>query len=236
MATYTNDYIHFIKTFLVNACYMEYSKQVYRYALSKETQYDYESELVTSIENITIWDKVFGKLDPVLQYYVHLFTNYKGVLDLTQRMPPYTPQRLANTYTLVKFQEYIDERINIKTIGATDYQQFMKNMLLPEFKEKMLQKYTADSIHKMVKNHLIYVVNLHILKRVRKLEHMSYQEEEDMDIVMNAIPYFNLLSERGYSIEDIDDDNVSDPVNTTVDELSFYLLELRAMKMVNATV
>lgn len=238
MATYTNDYIHFIKTFLVNACYMEYSKQVYRFGSvirSDSINYDYESDLVTSINDINIWDKVFGKLDPVLQYYVHLFTNYKGVLDLTQRWPPYTPQRLADTYTLVKFQDYIDERINIKTIGATDYQQFMKNMLLPEFKEKMLQKYTADSIHKMVKNHLIYVVNLHILKRLGKLQHVSRKEEEDMDMVMNAVPYFNLLSERGYSIEDIEDDNVSDPLNTTVDELSFYLLELRAMKMVNAT-
>jgi hypothetical protein len=216
---------------------MEYSKQVYRFVCVEDNdrlECDYESELITRVFDINIWNKVFEKLAPVLQYYVHLFTNYKGVLDHIQCMPPYSPQRLASTYELVKFQDYIDERINIRTIGATDYQQFMKNMEVLDFKEKMLQKYTEDSIYKMVKNHFIYVVNLHVIKRVRKLDFMSSQEEMDMDMMIDAVPYFNLLRERGYSIEDIEDDNIGDPVNTTVDELSFYLLELRAMKMINS--
>jgi hypothetical protein len=207
---------------------MEYSKQIY-----KDIEWDYESELITRVFDINIWDKVFEKLAPVLQYYLHLFTNYKGVLEVTQQMPPYSPQRLANVYELVKFQDYIDEKINIRTIGASDYQEFMKNMEVPEFKEKMLQKYTESSIYKMVRNHLIYVVNLHILKRVRKLEVMSYQEETDMDMMMDAIPYFNLLSKRGYSIEDIEDNRIPDAVNTTMDELEFHVLELRAMKAIN---
>ena len=228
MATYSENYIHFIKTFLVNSCYMEYSKQIY-----KDIEWDYESELITRVFDINIWDKVFEKLAPVLQYYLHLFTNYKGVLEVTQQMPPYSPQRLANVYELVKFQDYIDEKINIRTIGASDYQEFMKNMEVTEFKEKMLQKYTESSIYKMVRNHLIYVVNLHILKRVRKLEVMSYQEETDMDMMMDAIPYFNLLSKRGYSIEDIEDNRIPDAVNTTMDELEFHVLELRAMKAIN---
>jgi hypothetical protein len=216
---------------------MEYSKQVYRFTrmAQNEMKCDYESELITRICDIHIWDKVFGKLDPLLQYYVHLLTNYKGVLDMSQRMPPYCSRRSANAYESVTFQDYIDESINVRTIGAADYQQFIKNMALPEFNEKMTQKYTENSIHKVVKNHFIYVVNLHVLKSVRRLRlvNMSYQEEEDMDMRMDAIPYFNLLNERGYSIEDIEDGNISDPVNTTVDELTFHLLELRAMKMIN---
>jgi len=232
MATYSENYIHFIKTFLVNSCCMEYSKQIYR-GMTKDIECDYESELITRVFDINIWDKVFEKLAPVLQYYVHLFTNYKGVLEVTQQMPPYSPQRLAKVYESVKFQDYIDEKINIRTIGASDYQEFMKNMEVPEFKEKMIHKYTVDSIHKMVKNHFIYVVNLHILKGVRKLEVMSYEEEMDMDMMMDMIPYFNLLNEKGYSMEDIEDNRIPDALNTTMDELEFHVLELRAMKMIN---
>jgi hypothetical protein len=210
---------------------MEYTKTVYN-----GVTHDYESELIIGILDVNIWNKVFGKLDLVLKYYVHLLTNYKGVLDIEPKMPVYLQGQMMTTYVAISFQEYIDSMINIQTIGAMDYQIFMKNMEIPEFKEKMVVKYTTDSIYKMVKNHFIYIVNLHIIKQLTRFENLiSYSEEEDMDMMMNAIPYFNLLSEKMYSIEDIEDDVITDPLNTTIDEFEFHQLELRTMKMINNT-
>ena len=239
MLFYNEDYITFIKTYLVHSCYIEYTKMVCdlkTQTINSSQQIatnNYNSDLLYYAKDVSVWNNVFENVSPVLTYYLHLLTNFKGLTENEQRMPNYIASQLADVYSMDSFQEYLDKKININTIGAADYQQFIKNMQSPEFKDKMVQKYTTESIRKTVKNHLIYVVRMYVMKQLGTLVYTSYQEDQDVDVMLNAVPYFAFLRDMGYTVDDINDDKIPDRLNTTVDELAFHRLELQVMRTIN---
>lgn len=44
------------------------------------------------------------------------------------------------------FQQYVDEKYNIKTLGAYDYMTFCKKMKEKEFKKELFTKYKKENI------------------------------------------------------------------------------------------
>jgi len=50
------------------------------------------------------------------------------------------------------FQQYVDNRYNIKTLGPYDFLEFIKKMREPEFKEKIYNDYSKSTIFIPPKN------------------------------------------------------------------------------------
>ena len=81
---YTPEYVHFIKTILINNCYMEYCNQVYEESfllIKNEIVNDYKKMLESNNTNKDIWEKVFNKNHDIVQYYLYLTTNCQNILN-----------------------------------------------------------------------------------------------------------------------------------------------------------
>jgi hypothetical protein len=58
----------------------------------------------------------------------------------------------------------------------------------------MYSKYKKHFSELTLKNHLIYLINLYLKKQSNTSELFTPEEEADMDITVNAIPYFDYVS------------------------------------------
>ena len=72
------------------------------------------------------------------------------------------------------------------------------------FRNKMVEKFNTDSELKTLKNHIVYVVMLYIMRDINDLATFTSTEITDIDIMINAIPYFEHLSKNQWTIEDIE--------------------------------
>lgn len=176
---YTPDYIKFIRAFLINACFMEYSKQVYEQ--TKDDLFTYN--LLENKDDKYIWDMIFNKHHELFRYYLYLSSDVS-----------YQQNQMTTTYYQISFQDFIDERITFQMVGYREYQRFIKSMQDLSFKGKMVDKYRADVNSRSLKNHIIYVVMLCVAKRIGNSTYFTSEEQQDMDINLNPIAYFDYLS------------------------------------------
>jgi hypothetical protein len=178
-SNYAPEYIKFIRAFLINACFMEYSKQVYENAKDDP----FTNDLLESKDNKYIWDIIFNKHHDLFCYYQYLSSHVN-----------YQQNQMTTTYLQISFQDFIDERITFQMVGYREYQRFVKSMQDLSFKGKMVNKYQADVSSRSLKNHIIYVVFLCIAKNIGDSTYFTSEEQESMDISLNPIAYFNHIS------------------------------------------
>lgn len=176
---YTPEFIKFIRAFLINACFMEYSKQVYEH--TKDDSFTYN--LLENKDDKYIWDMIFNKNHDLFQYYLYLSSDVN-----------YKQNEMTTTYSQITFQDFIDERITFQMVGYREYQRFIKSMKDLSFKGKMVDKYKADVSSRSLKNHIIYVVMLCVAKQIGNSTNFTSEEKKNMDISLNPIDYFDYLS------------------------------------------
>ena len=181
MAQHTEEYIQFIRSFLVNRCVMQYISITYNKTTTSQPQ------LLESILDINIWNRIFDEIHPLFQYY-------KNIVNERQDLVMFDQNRLTTVYEQLTFHEYVDSLLNLKTLGPTDYQEFIKNMNHVTFRENLFLKYKKSVLRNTLKNHLIYLVNMYLLKQEDKTRLFTPDEERDIDIMINAIPYYDYIS------------------------------------------
>jgi hypothetical protein len=199
-------------------------------------QVDYKEAIITSKNNKPIWDEVFtGKINNILLYYLHLSADPTNILSdpsILSRIT-YSQNRLSQTYNpYTSFQEFIDSQVSFQKIGASEYQKFTVSMQTDDsFKQKMIDKYNMDTELKTLKNHLIYVVQLYVRRDMT--DSFTTTEMEDIDLMMNAIPYFEYLTENRWTIEEIANGTIHDDKEYSAELGAFYKIEARALLQIN---
>jgi hypothetical protein len=179
----------------LNQCFNEYCKIVYE-------KNDYNIELFNSKleeyqSDITVWNAVFISVYEVLRYYLNISEDVV-----------YTQNTIDTVYTQKTFQTYIENNCYF-----TEEEYCEKN-----YYEKDEIKYNADVRMKTLKNHIIYVLRLHILKVCGKQTIVSEDEKKLMDMSLNIVAFFEYIGILGLTMEDIDIEYYSE----IVDNPSFY--------------
>jgi hypothetical protein len=222
---------------LINKCYIEYCKNVYS-SVNIESQ-NYRFYLLEYKNKKQIWDTVFNSVTDLLTYYLHLSVNHVGILNIQDRVN-YTQNRLSNNYEQISFQMFVDNQISFQNIGYTEYQNFVKSMKNPLFKKKMVDKYKTFTEITTLKNHIIYIVHLHLTNKNIVHLHLTnetnssnmFTDEElaDMDTMINAIPYFEHLSKNYWTIYDVESGIIHKNTDFSAKYTNFNLLESRVLK------
>jgi len=101
------------------------------------------------------------------------------------------------------------------------------------FRTNLFEKYKRDSEERALKNYAIYVIQLYISKYIRNSTLFSNNEQEDMDTMMNAIPYFEYLAENNISMDDIQNDTTDINIDN-MKQTTFLELQWRVFKMINS--
>jgi hypothetical protein len=132
-----------------------------------------------------IWPGIFERptIRPLFQYYFGLSSHNSSLLTQTTNI-------FAINFT---FQEYIDQSINIETIGAYDYQRFMESTKDPVFYNNLTKKYQKEIDERATKNHVVYVVQLHI--RAKTTQFFTEEEVAAMGTVMDLVPIYEYRSQ-----------------------------------------
>jgi len=230
---YTPEYVHFIKTILVNNCYMEYCNQVYEKSCLF-TKDDYKTMLESNTSNKDIWEKVFNKNHDLVQYYLHLTTNFQNILNETHTEKIiYNQTQLSDVYKQTSFQEYIDKVLDSETQYESECQKFTNSMKNKNFKDRMVEIYQTESQKNTLKNHLVYVIKLHISNQLGKSKYLTNEEQKDIDVMINAVPYFEYLSYNNWTIEDINLGMIYHGLDTTPKIYLFRTVEIRVLQQIN---
>jgi hypothetical protein len=232
---YSTEYIHFIKTFIINAFYMEYCNQIYEKSClltAHEIHNDYKTLLESNTTNKEIWEKIFNKNHDLIRYYLHLTTNFQNILN-ELNIVQYNQTQLANVYVQKTFQEFIDVIEEQKKQYNNTDNKFMVSMKNKNFKDKIIELYQKESYKNTIKNHLIYIIKLHISKQLGKTRFLTDEEKDDIDIMINAVPYFEHLSENGWTIEEINLGTIYHGIDTTPKLYLFRTVELRVLQQIN---
>jgi hypothetical protein len=176
----TNDYINFIRTFLVTQCYQEYYRMVFN-AEKEDDNYG----LLEQKNDPLVWNQIMLKMKTILQYY----------LELTETKEWHVQYSQANVFPKQTFQEYIDSIVNLKTMGSYDYQQFILHMQNPDFKAKMIKKYNRQQLLHALQNNVIYMVQLYLIDYTRSVNTYYFSEEElaDRNMYLDLTPYYLYL-------------------------------------------
>jgi hypothetical protein len=232
---YSPEYIHFIKTFIINACYMEYCNQIYEKSClltAHEIDNDYKTLLESYNNDKEIWEKVFNKNHDLIHYYLHLTTNFENIL-YENTMIHYNQTQLANIYVQKTFQEFIDTIEEQKSQYNDTSNKFTVSMKNKKFKDKMVELYQTESYKNTLKNHLVYIIKLHISKQLGKTRFFTDEESDDIDIMINAVPYFEHISKNGWTIEEINLGSIYHGLDTTPKTYLFRIIELRILQHIN---
>jgi hypothetical protein len=188
----SNDYINFIKTFIVNKCVSKYCKKILNQSKDDNLHEDFQSTYLKNIKkyiyDMDTWSKIMAELYTPIQYLIHLYktTEYEFHADT------------ENVFLMKTFQEYIDSYITLQKVGAYDYQRFIASMKDHEFKNNMVIKYDEYIFENKVKNYLIYVTNLYLSIKFNDTNVTNFTDREKLEIenCINVIPFLEFLCKR----------------------------------------
>ena len=190
----TPEYMNFIKRYLVNHCYSEYCKKIYSYPAE-----GFMENLIKYKDDDMIWNEIFNKQHTILNYYMKLMEHFPENQGQSKQ---------TSIYPQETFQEYIDKQINIQTIGAYDYQQFIKSMKIETYKQKVFEKYEKNDKEKVIKNNIVYIIQLYLYERTNTSYYFTDDERREMDISLDILPYLTYLSKNGWYYEDINEEKI----------------------------
>lgn len=167
-------YDRFLRNFLVTHAYMEYHK------ISAQEQ-------SVNKDGDTLLETIFQPLYPILTYYLErLNGEYSQIVF----------EKEIQVFPMMTFQDYIDETINIHTIGTYDYQRFAENMKNIGFRTNLYRKFEKSMAMRRLKNHLLFILELHIQRDTNKDAYRTPAESEYIDTVLDATAYFDYLATR----------------------------------------
>ena len=179
----TPEYIRFIKQYL---CQRLYTKYIH---IGFTTDIPDEETVYNVLVCPEIWRDIFNEEHIILNYYLQLLSNYPDQSITDKTLP---------VYNIETFQEYIDRRVNLNTIGSYNYQEFIRNMQDETFHRNMIQKYEADKFLRKVKNHLIYIIKLYIIKCNNPNVFMTEEEAQQVDSFLDMTHYFNYMRNNNW--------------------------------------
>jgi hypothetical protein len=210
---------------------MEYCNQIYEKSCLLLDD-DYKTLLETFNNDIDVWEKVFNKNQDSINYYLHLTTNFQNILNENSSIN-YNQTQLANVYKQTTFQEFIDIIEEQKKQYNEASNKFMVSMKNKNFKDKMVEIYQNETRENTLKNHLIYIIKLHISRQLGKSRFFTDEEQTDIDVMINAVPYFEHISKNGWTIEEINLGTIYHGIDTTPKTYLFRTLELRVLQHIN---
>ena len=230
---YNEEYVKFIKTFIANNCFTKYCSVVSEI----EGEELYRTKLMEYKNDEEIWNKIMNEMHTPLKYLTSLYRRTKYGI----------PIHNINIYKQQTFQEYIDSIISLKTVGSYDYQRFIKSMQDENFKNKMVDKYNEQIYTNIIKNYIIYIIQLYLSRKIDSSPMFTDEEYYEMDISIDIIPYIEFLSSRNLGISNLcgykyDDEEYSSENkeeyikdNNTMEEEYNENLELEIIKYINNT-
>lgn len=222
VAQYSKEYKDFIKNALVNQCISEYKRVVFEMTDVDEGQYTSSVKMLR--EEKVIWQIVFEKLEPIFKFYSTI--EYAEISEIIYKTAVFYKEGQT-------FQQYIDALYNIKKLGPYDFETFCKNMLHENFQNKMIIQYRINKRNNILKDHIISIVGLHINPVQEDYFQHRYEFEEYQQILpgmINAIPYFEYLAQKGWSIHEIENNVLFEQSDNTGERC-----ELKALKMIQQT-
>jgi hypothetical protein len=222
VAQYPKEYKEFIKNALVNQCISEYKRCVFE--LTAITGGEYVNNVKMLREEKDVWLIVFRKLEPMFKFYSEL--EQEKISEIIYKTAVFYNDNQT-------FQQYIDALYNIKKLGPYDFETFCKNMQHEAFRNKMIIQYRIDKRNNLLKDHIISIVGLHINPADEDDFHNRYEYEEYQQILpgmINAIPYFEYLQEKGWTIDKIEDGTLFEHSDNAGERS-----ELKALKMIQQT-
>jgi len=148
--------------------------------------------LMEKIEDKEIWKRIFAdhSIHTLLQYYAKISSS-----------PPHDSLPI---FIIPTFQEYIDKMVNITSLGPSDYQRFIQSMKDPVFKDNMVTKYKNSIYSEQLKNHIVYIVRLYLLYHTKYSLYFTKEESAYLEETINMIPFFEVLSKQGWSLDELE--------------------------------
>jgi hypothetical protein len=174
----TTEYIQFIKQTIILKSYEKVIKIAYEKNIDASSLFQHEP----SNEIISIWNTAFNSIHELVRYYGQLHKHYYDSI--------YDDDSDGNEIEIYKyntFQEAIDKVINIQTIGAYDYQQFIKNMRDEKFCKNYKEKYRQDNFEKHLRNRIIF--DIYTLFTHEYNLPLSYGMPVNLELHINIEPY-----------------------------------------------
>jgi len=192
-----------------------------------EPNEDFVYYLETYKTDETLWKKIMNEIHIPIKYLTHLYkTTEYGI-----------PIHGINVFQQTTFQEYIDSIINLQSLGSYDYQKFIQSMQDEGFKNNMIKKYNHAMYMNIVKNYIIYVVQLYLSRNNEISTIFTDEECAEMDLSINIIPYIEYLSSKQMTIGDINDTNDTNELCEPIefDETNDFdkYLELQTINYIN---
>jgi len=199
----TRNYVLFIKNFLVNFGYTKYCKLVNN--ITDHEMDDYQKNLMKYLENREIWDKLFDELYYPFKYFCTIVTDEEIInnADIEDIHYNILTSNTTNIYKHITFQEYIDSKISLKLVGATDYTTFTKNMNDEKFRNNLISQYEIEMLKHTIKNHLIYLIQLQVKYMTYNIEYLTETEQSKILQYVDVIPYFEYLGKNNWCPETI---------------------------------
>jgi len=214
----TPEYMKFIKNYIINQLYFDYCRLVNENYPQEELRY----ALLENSSDAMIWEEIFKKHNTALQYYIQLFKQvYSDGI-------PY--QKEATVFETKTFQEYIDGIINISSIGAYDYQNFIASMRNNNFRNNTIKKYTSYTIENTIKNNLVYVLKLYLYEKLNEKTYFTDEELEDIETSLNMVPYFEYVSKRNSRVD------INESERENMNDYYFEYLEKTTLDIINKSV
>jgi len=223
---YNTEYVKFIKTFIANNCYIKYCLTLSQRNNNEEF---HRTQLMENKNDEDIWNKIMNEMHLPIKYLTLLYkTTTYGI-----------PIHNITIFKQQTFQEYIDSLISLKTVGSYDYQRFIKSMQEESFKNKMIDKYNETIYTNIIKNYIIYIIQLYLARTTNSSTIFTDEEYDEMDISIDLIPYIEFLSKKKLSIDNFryyQEEEIEETEyikNNSIEELYNENLELETIKFIN---
>jgi len=185
-----HNYVYFIKTFLVNRCFSIYCDVVYTkndYPIEeyydKLFEYRYDAE---------VWREVFNRVHHIFDYFQII--NSPNTLNIPSN-------KIVTVYENITFQEYLEDIYDPYLSMQEKQQEYRDITTHPDKYTKMKAKYETETEKIVLKNHMIYLVNLCIYSKTNTMCIMTEEEKDDVDTHINIIPFFEYIGTKDISVE-----------------------------------
>ena len=220
LTKYNSEYVQFIKNFIVNKCYTRFNVLVKE--KSDRWCTNYKQLLMEYKNDEDIWKTIMKENHIPMKYLTFLFK--KTEYDM--------PINNVNIFKQQTFDEYIDGIYTKETCGD-NYSQYCSQFYSSlnndyNFKKKTIEKYHYAMYMNVIKNYIIYIIQLYLSKTLDNSSVFSDKEHTELDIFLDLSVYFKYSSIIGLDDDDDEEDENEEDYHNYDDEEYFKYLRGRA--------
>jgi len=219
-STYSDEYVQFIKNFIVNDCYTKYNILINE---TKTVGKTHKQLLMEQKNNEDVWKKIMNEHHIPMKYLAFLFKKTKYDIPFTN----------INVFKQLTFKEHIDSLYTTERWGDNHrqyYSQFWQSYNYDyNFKKQMIEKYHDAMYMNVIKNYIIYIIQLYLSKTIDNSLLFSDKEKAELDIFLDLAVYFEYsrFIDLASDDEDDDDDYYEEDYQNYDDEEYFNYLRRR---------